>query len=145
MICLHDSSESLARTRMLLFTFFPVVKGCRFFNSSYIFHVYSVESDVWFWLQIVIIIKLINLKSLILLFKSEISVTYSGDRALPITDRLQNPEAFAWCDILVTAYYRRTIVSQLYFAIKFWKMFAFNCTCCFCMAYFCRDDPEVDQ
>ena len=43
----------------------------------------------------------------------------SGDRALPILDRLQNLEALPdtiW--VQSTAYYRPTIVSRLYFAIK---------------------------
>ena len=42
MICLHDSSEIIARTQLWFVYIFPVVKRRRFFNAFYIFHVYSI-------------------------------------------------------------------------------------------------------
>ena len=43
MICLHDSSEIIARTQNFFSCHLPVVKRQRFFNTSYSFHVYLIE------------------------------------------------------------------------------------------------------
>ena len=43
MICLHDSSEIIARTQNFFSCHLPVVKRQRFFNASYSFHVYLIE------------------------------------------------------------------------------------------------------
>ena len=54
MICLHDSSEIIART--CLVTFFLWLCVADFFNAFYICHIYSIELiHVWYWLQIIII------------------------------------------------------------------------------------------
>ena len=43
MICLHDSSKIIARTRNFFSCHLSVVKRQRFFNASYSFHVYLIE------------------------------------------------------------------------------------------------------
>ena len=42
-ICLHDSSEIIARMQNFFSCHLPVVKRQRFFNASYSFHVYLIE------------------------------------------------------------------------------------------------------
>ena len=56
MICLHDSSEVIARTHNFFVLWSPVVKRWRFFSASLSFQVYSIELIfAWCWLKIVII------------------------------------------------------------------------------------------